>query len=362
MAVTSRLVGILLIALAPGLASAQTPPSSAPGRFELEGYGALGRVLDSGEATVALPAAGAPITTSSPFFPSRRVSSWLFGDGAALLNSVNEQLGVTARITPLDNIIATIGRRAESSSSMGARMRFRTAPRVWTEISVDVTASAESVPASLIDAAETTRSSFVQAMTALFGSGPFSGTAVTATTTTAGGAWRDLTATIAANIELNPMAGITPTLTLGGGVVTRTGTQSAITIDGRYRTRILGTVPIDETDRVTVSSTANTAPVVVGGLALSRSIADRLILRVDGRIVAANRTVAAYLDATPSVSVGSPADYIESFTNPSVQFSNNTSTGRRSSLSGDALDHVEVARSTRLQTRALVTFGVAFRF
>ncbi len=63
-----------------------------------------------------------------------------------------------------------------------------------------------------------------------------------------------------------------------------------------------------------------------------------------------------------TVATGTPADFIESFTNPSVQFSNNASTGRQSTLSGDALDHVNVAGGTRLQTRALVTLGIALRF
>ena len=358
----SGLVALLILALPPGVATAQTTSTGSSKRMEIEVYGALGRFLDAGEATVSLPDPGAPITTSSPFFPSHRVSSWLFGDGAALLNSVNAQLGLTAQITPLDGAIATIGRSAESGAGMGARIRIRTAPRVWTELSVDVSASAATVPDSLLDAVNATRSSFIQAMTALFASGPFSGTTVTATATPASGTWRDLTATIAANIELNDVAGMTPSLTVGGGIVTRTGTQSAVTIDGRYRTRILGASPIDETDHVTIRSTANTAPVVVFGAGLSRSFADRLSLRVDARMVAANRTIVATLDATPTVASGAPADFIQSFTNPSVQFSNNTSTSRRSSLSGDPLDHVEVARSTRLQARVLVTFGIALRF
>ena len=47
------------------------------------------------------------IATSSPLFPSRQVSSWLFGDGAALLNDVAAEFGLTERISPLDAVLAS---------------------------------------------------------------------------------------------------------------------------------------------------------------------------------------------------------------------------------------------------------------
>lgn len=358
----TRWIAALLMVIAPTVAAAQTTASKPTSRLELDAYGSIGRMLDAGEATLSLPAAGAPITTSNPMFPSRRVPSWFFGDGATLLNAVNEQLGLTARITPLDAAIATIGRSAQSGAGMGARVRIRTAPRVWTELAVDTTGRSETVPDSLLAVVEQTRGSFVQAMTALFASGPFTGTAVTATASLPSAHWRDVTATVAANVELNEIAGLTPFLTLGGGLITRTGRQSEVTLEGRYRSRILNSVPIDETDTVTIRGVANTAPAIVLGTGLSRSIAGRLSMRLDARMIAANRTIASSIDAAPAVLAGTPADYIESFTNPSVQFSNNASTGRRSTLSGDALDHAEVTRSTRLQARVLVTLGVAFRF
>jgi len=350
-----------LIALSAAAAHAQTA-SAPPSRFEIEAYGGFGRLLDAGEATLSLPPAGPPITTSSPMFPSRAVPSWFFGDGAALLNGVNAELGLAPRITPLDAAIAKIGRSAESGGGMGIRLRRRTAPRVWTEFAIDVTSSSSSVTDSLMESVGQTRGSFVQAMTSLFASGPFTGTSVTATATQAGGSWRDVTATLAANVELDAIAGLTPSLTLGGGFVTRTGTEPTVTLEGRYRTKILGAVPIDETDRVTIRGEASTAPAVVFGAGLSRAIAGRLSLRLDTRMMVANRTISTTLDATPTVASGAPADYIESFTNPSVQFSNNAATGRVSSLSGAALDHADVARSTRLQARVIITLGVAFRF
>ena len=54
---------------------------------------------DGRQGSLTLPAAGAPIVTSSPIFPSRQVPSWIFGDGTTLLNGVNADFGIAARIT-----------------------------------------------------------------------------------------------------------------------------------------------------------------------------------------------------------------------------------------------------------------------
>jgi len=364
---TKRISGwivALLLAAAPAIAAAQTttPSPNAGRRVEIEGYGSIGNLLSAGEATLSLPSAGAPITTSSPLFPSRRVSSWFFGDGAALLNDVSAQLGLSARITPLDAAIASLGRLGKADNGMGGRLRVRTAAHVWTELAIDITGITTGVPDDLLNTALETRASYIEAMTALFASGPFSGTNVTATASFPKARWRDVTTTLSANVELDRVAGITPSITLGAGMVTRTGAEPEMSLEGRYRTKILGVVPIDETDRVTVRSVANAAPVVVIGGALTRTLADRLSFRLDARMLATNRTIATNVDASPLVASGTPADFIESFTNPSIQFSNNASTGRRSSLSGDTFDHLEVARSTRLQARVVVTFGIALRF
>ncbi len=351
----------LVVALLLGVATPAAAQTRAP-KIELEVYGGLGRFLDAGSGTLSLPAAGAPITTSSPMAPSRRVPSWFFGDGATLLNDVAAQLDLAARITPLDAVIAGIGRTAENNTSMGARLRYRTAPKVWTELGVDVSASTTSVPDSLMASVDVSRESFVATFSELLASGPFTNRSVTATATQGGGSWREITTSLAANIEFGSVAGLTPYATVGGGFVTRRGTEPSVSLTGRYAARILGSVPIDETDRVTVRGVARNAPAIIIGAGLTRAIGSRLTFRLNARLVAANRTIGANIDASPSVATGSPADYIESFTNPSIQFSNNTSTGRRSSLSGDALDHLDVARSTRIQARGLVTVGFGFRF
>jgi hypothetical protein len=367
----SRLwLAALLISAAAGPAWAQnpTPPprdqgsSAAQPRFEIEGYGGLGRFFDAGTASLSLPPAGAPITTSSPMAPSRRVSTWMFGDGAALLNDAMAQLELANRITPLDSIMAEIGRGAANQSSMGARIRYRTAPRVWTELAVDVTSRAVGAPGSLEESAQATRASFVATFNELLASGPFTNRSVSAIAASDAGEWREITTSLAANIELGRSARFMPYLTMGGGWIARTGAQQTISLTGQYSARIAGVVPIDESDRVTVRARASNAPAIIAGAGVTSAAGGRVVFRIDARVITANRSIGATVSADPLVVSASPADYIESFTNPSIQFSNNASTGRQSTLSGGAIVDYPVARSTRLQARGLITFGIGIRF
>ncbi len=342
-------------------AQPRTGPATTP-RIELEAYGGFGRFFDAGTASLSLPPAGAPITTSSPMAPSRRVSTWMFGDGSTLINDVMAQLDLAARITPLDAAIAQLGRGAHNQSSMGGRLRVRTAPRVWTELALDVTSRAVGASDALAASAEATRASFVDTFTQLLASGPFTNRSVTAVADTNAGAWREITTSLSANIELGTAVGLTPYVTIGGGWIARTGSQQSLSLTGRYSARILGTVPIDETDRVTVRAEARNAPAIIAGAGISTAARGRIVFRLDARLIAANRSIGSAVSAEPLVTTGTPANYIESFTNPSIQFSNNPSTGRRSSLSGDPVIGYAVARSTRLQSRGLVTVGIGFRF
>ena len=99
-------------------------------------------------------------------------------------------------------------------------------------------------------------------------------------------------------------------------------------------------------------------PVVVLGAGVRRALTDRWGLQIDGRVLIGPSTTQVTLDATPAVQPGSPADFIESFTYPSVQFSNAASTGRRSSLSGPSLQGANFFNGDGIETRVLVTAGL----
>jgi hypothetical protein len=61
------------------------------------------------------------------------------------------------------------------------------------------------------------------------------------------------------------------------------------------------------------------------------------------------------------VARGTPAGFIETFTHPNLQFSNDPALGRESSLSG-SLDGFEAFTGSGLSTRLLITIGLTRRF
>jgi hypothetical protein len=120
-------------------------------------------------------------------------------------------------------------------------------------------------------------------------------------------------------------------------------------------------VPIAETDHVVLRYDRESAPIAVIGGGLHYAISARWGLSVDGRVFLGGHSPRLLLDASPSVTTGAPAGFVESFTNPAIQFSNNASTGRLSTLSGAPIQGFE-AVSAGHETRVIFTVGMFRRF
>jgi hypothetical protein len=339
--------------------SARSAGTSGTARWEVEGYGGFeSRVVSTGSAV--LPAAGAPITTSNPTFPSRQTPSWFFGDGSALLNGAIEDLGLTSTITPLDGALASLG-FGDRGAAGGIRVRHSIGPRLSAELSIDVMAGSPVLTNAFRAAVESTRSSFDTAFAGLFATGPFAGATVTATTTTANGSGQQVAAAGSIRVPWAPRLGFAPYLTLGVGLLARRGGLPSTTLVGNYQAIVASGVPINETDRVVVRYSQGTSAVGVLGAGVRRPVSERWGIDVDGRLLVGPQPVKVLLDANPTVAPGAPAGFIESFTYPSIQFSNNASTGRSSSLGGPALQGF-TAFSGGVAAHALVTIGLYVRF
>jgi hypothetical protein len=350
----------VLAAIAFWVCAGAAPASAQDPRWEIEGYGGVVAVRTAGEGSVTLPAAGAPIVTSSPVFPSREVPSWFFGDGATLLNGVNADFGIAGRIMPLDATFAPLD--STRVAAVGLRVRRRLSGRLSLEIGVDAFTRPEDRSTGLDAAIQSARDSFKAAFTGLLATGPFAAVVVDAT---GSGATeirrRETAATLAVSTPLGRWGSFVPYGTFGGGVVTGSGSLPSAAVEGRYRFSILNEVPIDEADRVSVRYTRQAAFVAVLGAGLQRDFSGRWGIRADARMLIGPDTTRVLIDAAPSMARTGPSGFIESFTNPAVQFSNDPSTGRRSSLSAPALQGVEVFKGS-VQTRTLVTVGILRRF
>ena len=356
-------IALSCLLFTPVVAAGQAAGASAESkRWEIEVFGgaALPNPPSSGTAVTLPP--GPPLPTSSPIFPSRQISSWFFGDGALLLNDVNAAFGVAARLAPLETGLTTSGLDRQGEAAAGVRLRRALSSRVALEVGIDTGLSGQDLSDGIAAAAEASRQTFEAALRGLLASGPFSNVNVTATRTVNEGSARELFITAALNVHLGQLGLFEPYLTAGGGIARSIGSGARTTLEGRYRFSILGTFPIDETDRLTLRAQRETTPVAVVGAGLKRGLSDRWALRIDGRVLIGPGSHRVVIDAAPSSAAGSPGAFVESFTHPSVQFSNDPGTGRLSSLSGPRVEDLEVFRSEGIGTRVLVTVGLAARF
>lgn len=347
--------------LLPARADAQTPER----RWQLEVVGGLSlfELPTSGEA--ALPAQGPALPTSGPTTPSRRIPTWFLGDGASLLNGANAEFGVASRLAPIDEALGSLGLSGTNAPVMGVRVRRALTPRWSLELSTELWTGSTEISPELLDAAELARTSFESAFTGLFSTGPFVSTSVSAAVTTANRTSRELA--VIGSVRYHVLTGaLAPYLTIGGGVITRLGDLPSLTLTGDYSFQVqtleFQTTPFAESDVLTLGFEQAAGPVGMVGGGFRSDLTSRLGFSIDGRVYLSNNTLSLRLDSLPSVTTGTPAGAIDSGTAPSVHFSNNSSTGRDSSLSGTPLDGFKAFSTSGLQTRYAVTAGVFVRF
>ena len=172
---------------------------------------------------------------------------------------------------------------------------------------------------------------------------------------------RDTALTLALSVRFKRWGSLVPYGTFGGGVIAGSGSLPSASLEGRYRFSVLGEVPIDETDHVALRYARGSALVAALGGGLQRDMSGRWSLRVDARLLMGPDTTRVLVDAIPSSTRTGPSGFVESFTNPGVQFSNDPSTGRRSTLSAPALQGFEVF-SGGFQARTFLSVGIVRRF
>jgi hypothetical protein len=339
----------------------QSPAPTDSRRWEIAVHGGLSGATISSEGDRSLPLPAAPMPTSSPTFSTRPVPSWMFADGAAILNDVNALFGVPARVAPLDAALEALNLDYGTRTTIGVRVRRDVTARYAAELSIDVLTGSAGIDEALLSAVGQTRDSFRAAMAALLAEGPFTGVVVDANSATIDGSNREIAITGAASIRFGGGAGFVPYATVGAGVLTGTGDLPSITLEGAYRFRILDEVPIEEADRVTIRYENQPALIAVLGGGVRRHLGAGWGLHADGRMFIGPQRARLLIDASPSVARSTPADSIETVTNPSIQFSNEPSLGRLSTLSG-SLDGFTAFSSSGIQTRVLITFGMFVTF
>jgi hypothetical protein len=354
---------VTLAALVFGLmadgAAAQTTTKQPRWQVEVVGGGALFELPTSGEA--ALPPLGPSLTTSSPANPSRAVPTWFLADGASLVNGADREFGIAAQLPPIDSALGALGLTGSNAPVAGLRVRRYLSSRFALEGSAEIHLGASDIDPALLEAADVARAGFVAAFTGLFSTGPFSTVSVNATTTTSSASARELALSGAVRFHLT-RGRTSPYLTAGVAVVSGIGARPSLRLQGDYRFTFLNESTFAESDTLTVRFDQSTGFAGVAGAGVASSLGERWVLSVDGRVYVGAPTLSMRLDSSPSVTTATPAGVVESFTTPAVQFSNSSSTGRASTLSGTPLNGFKAFSTSGVQLRYVVTVGLAIRF
>ena len=340
-------------------------------KWEVDGHGGafFGALSTSGTGGGAFPAGQAFTAASGQ--PSRYISSWMFGDGAVLINQIASAFAgipVVDRMASLNPLLSASSLEGSSGGSFGARVSRRLNSRFRAEFEIESSATSLAFTSSSLNRIEATRASFAPVWNGLIATGGgviFTSPNVSATTVLSDdvSSWRT---SMTGNLEIRLWQ--TPRMivfaTGGGGVIRQSASLPEATVTGTYQFLYAGTVPqapLSETDTVRVHyQVSQYTPVVTFGGGMKYFLSARSGIRADLRVYASGNSLDTLVDATPSNVVGSPTFSISSTTNPALVFSNSPSL--RGNLTGPVITNLKTFTGSGQQVQYSITAGYFFRF
>jgi hypothetical protein len=364
-----------MVALLPAMGVVASAQSSSGRRWEVEVHGGGIVSTNPGGGTVALPGRGAPLTgpiliVNGVPAVSRAVSSWYFGDGAALLNEAQASIRlVGTRITPLDAVLQSPFVERGSGSSVGFRVGRMLTPRFVAEFSFDYHRATPSVTSASTSGIEATRASFTNVWASLLPPPARNALTVSSVSTVSEPRSREVTTAGLLLINVLTSGRIRPYAALGAGVIATNGTQPSVTIVGDYDFTLLlvsppgVTVPNPrwhETDTVTVRSSVDTARAWIVGGGVKLDMTERWGIRFDLRDTLSSNTSSTLVSATPAI-LSAPTGFLLIGTTPPIIFGG-TFAGVPSSLSGPPLSGFKTFDGNGVVHRVNITAGLCWRF
>ena len=333
------------------------------GAWEVELH--VGGLLAAGasDGTGTLPPAGTPYVTRAPGVSSRRVSTWLIGDGPVLFSQATSFLSVPPpALVPLDRVLTTAAARRKSGEMYGVRLSHAISSRISAEMTIDIGRSPVSITKPSLADIKTSRASFVSAFTGLLPAIATSST-VTATSDIQNDRGRQILGSAGVLVRLTHERKLTPYVRGGAGFVAgQNGTRA--TLEGVYDFRAVVNAQYHESDLVTIkfSSGSGWLGLVGGGATLALN--DRTGFRFDAGLAASSNTLRTTITTGPSrTSNTAPFAFLTlGNTTPGLEFVNFNSTQDFSSLSGAPLQDFETFRGRGLQMQTAITVGMYRRF
>jgi hypothetical protein len=353
--------------------SASTATAQPKWEIDFHGGGTFAGNATGGRAQ--LPEPGTPFTTAAGT-PSRRASSWYFGDGAKLLNEINatflsfELPAAVGRMTSLDPVLNARLAERQNGGSFGVRLGRLINRRLRAEVSVDYSGGALEIGKDVAVAIESTRGSFVTAWASLIAAaGGLAAPNVTSVITVDNGNAHQIVVLGSASFNLTQPGRFTPYATLGGGLLDNFGDTPSVTVSGSYEFQVLRfvTYQFTERDSVTVRHTApDTSFVGMFGAGFTYDVFQRSGVRVDVRAHLSPSRSTTTVSARPDVVSQSPflIAVPNIFGSPTIQFSNNSDPRslHRSTFTGPEIIDFETFTGSGLQRQLGVTAGWYWRF
>ena len=295
----------------------------------------------------------------------RRVPSWYFGDGAALLNTVLTDAGLGLRLASLDSVLTSAIGDHRGAGTAGVRLSRSINTRIEAEFAFDYTRGTTGITSTTQQRIEASRTSFLSVFTAVLGGSDAFGVSSIAPVpdpqTT-----HHMRITAAANVTMFQVSKKTRAyVTLGAGLQTRAASTLTATLVGHYQFFPADFAPFSETDSVLVRYTEEDGRFVgVLGGGAKHFMTRRAGVRLDVRAYLSANRASTVVDATPTVAVVPfrQSASTSTATNPNIQFSNNeAATGEPSTLSGKTLGF-QTFSATGVRREVAVTLGVFWRF
>lgn len=342
--------------------SGQATAQPARNLWEVEAHAGAAAAIASSSGTPALPGPGETFTTVVGL-PSRRESSWYFGDGTVLLNQVSNVLGVGPRITPLDPVLQSSPER-RSDVLFGGRVSRRISRRIAVELSVDYSRGALELPAAAVSGTDATSASFISAWRGVLATSVlFASPTVTSTVVSRSREGHQLFVVGSAVIDLTKPSKLTPFAIVGAGVAANIGDAPSLTLTGKYQFQFGGVIPVSESDTVAVRyAVPDRTFIAVFGGGFKYALSPRSGVRVDVRAHLGRRGIDTLVDAAPAVQTSTPGG-TASLTNPSLQFASNPPfLNASSTLSGPAISGFRTFQGTGVQTQISFSAGWFWRF
>src|SRR5262245_8132801 len=212
-----RFLGILAVPLA--VMTTATQAFAGQG-WEIDVHAGFLAVTNPVGGRSEVPPAGADLPINSPLSTAftRRVPSWYFGDGAAVLNQILGARSLT-RMVPLDPMLQSRMVERQSGSSVGIRVDRSLTPRFSVEFALDRSQGQLTLRSTAKDLVATSRAGFQTTWNTLLNA-PSGGSQVVSTDATLDDKrGRQVVTSGALLINLSSSATVKPYVAVGAGYI-----------------------------------------------------------------------------------------------------------------------------------------------